>query len=160
MKRWLGEPARGDIVTFSSPTDDTWLIKRIVALPGDIVAMQNEVLFINGKAAEYSVAKRVPEDVGNGIMVPAVRETESIAGSVRAVQFLARPGAERTFGPGVVPPGHYFMLGDNRDNSADSRVIGFVPRNSIIGRADRILLSVNITGNWLPGIERTIAPIH
>jgi len=155
----LGEPRRGDIVTFSSPKDGTRLIKRLVAVPGDLVEMKNEVLFINSRAAEYTDLTLVNEPIGHGFHVEAARATEHVAGSSRAVQFLSRDGANRTFGPVVVPPDQYFMLGDNRDNSEDSRFIGFVPRSLIIGRAGRILVSADITGNWLPRIERTISPL-
>jgi signal peptidase I len=150
----LDEPHRGDIVTFNSPADGTRLIKRLVALPGDVVQMRNEVLFINGNAARYSQLATVRESVGPGYNVQATRASEDIAGSTRTVQFLTGVDAKRNFGPVVVPPDQYFMLGDNRDNSADSRFIGFVPRKLIIGRAGHILVSADITDHWLPRFER------
>jgi signal peptidase I len=156
----LGEPRRGDVVTFSSPKDGTRLIKRLVALPGDIVAMKDEVLFINNVAAQYTAATFVSEPVGNGFHLQAARTTEQVAGSSRSVQILSGVAAKRSFGPIVVPAGHYFMLGDNRDNSEDSRFIGFVPRRLIIGRAGRILVSADITGHWLPRLERTLSALQ
>ena len=155
-----GEPKRGDIVTFSSPTDGTRLIKRLVALPGDTVELRDEVLLVNGEAAEYIDLSEVKEAIGYGLVVDAMRATEVLAGSSRTVQLLPRVGAKRSFGPVVVPPNHYFMLVDNRDNSQDSRYIGFVARELLIGRAERILVSANITGNWLPRIERTAAKLR
>lgn len=150
----LGDPQRGDIVTFKSPKDGSRLIKRLVALPGDLVAMRDEVLYINGQAARYADLRPVLETLDGGLAVPALRVTESIAGEQRTVQFLDRVGAQRSFGPVLVPPDHYFMLGDNRDNSEDSRYIGFVPRSRIIGRAKHILVSADITDHWQPRLAR------
>jgi signal peptidase I len=141
----LGMPERGDIVTFTSPADGVRLIKRLVGVPGDLIEMRNEVLFVNGSAAEYANPRAVAEGTA---------ATERIAGSERTVQFLPQVSAQRSFGPLVVPEDSYFFLGDNRDNSADSRYIGCVPRALLIGRAHRILVSANIKGNWLPRLER------
>ena len=150
----LAEPQRGDIVTFSSPKDGTRLIKRIVALPGDTVAMQGGVLLINGVAAQYSQQTILPELVAQGLNMPAMRATESVAGSQHTVQFLPEVNAKRDFGPIQVAANHYFMLGDNRDNSEDSRFIGSVPRHLLIGRTSRLLVSADILANWMPRLER------
>ncbi|HEV8688732.1 MAG TPA: signal peptidase I [Ideonella sp.] len=155
----LGEPQRGDVVTFSSPKDGERLIKRIVALPGDTVEMKSDVLSVNGVVAAYTDRIVVREALDAEHDVAATKATEQLDGSRRSVQFLAAVPARRDFGPLVVPPDHYFMLGDNRDNSEDSRYIGFVPRHSIIGRAHRILLSANILEHWQPRFDRTVAPI-
>ena len=151
----LADPQRGDIVTFSSPKDGTRLIKRLIGVPGDLVELRNEVLFINGEAALYEDIVPASESVGYGLVVQATRATELLAGNKRRVQVLSQVSAKRTFGPVIVPPNQFFMLGDNRDNSEDSRFIGFVPRERLIGRAERVLVSANITGNWLPRLERT-----
>jgi signal peptidase I len=151
----LGEPQRGDVVTFSSPKDGTRLIKRIVGLPGDVVQLRDGRLFVNGEAASYSGLSPATESLGAGIDVPAVRATEHLAGHSHTVQFLPPVAARRDHGPLKVPDGHYFMLGDNRDNSEDSRFIGSVPRRLLIGRAHHVLLSADITGHWLPRWERT-----
>jgi signal peptidase I len=150
----LGNPRRGEVVTFSSPTDGTRLIKRLVAVPGDVVEMRDEQLSINGAAAQYNQLRIVAEPMEFGGAVAGTRATERIAGSERTVQFLPAIPARRDFGPVVVPPDSYFFLGDNRDNSADSRYIGFVPRRLLIGRAHHILVSANIKGDWLPRLER------
>lgn len=150
----LADPKRGDVVTFSSPKDGTRLIKRIVALPGDRVEMRNEVLFVNGHAAQYSDQEQVLEPLGGGREVKALRLTEAVGQEVRRIQMLAGVPARNSFAPVEVPSGNYLMLGDNRDNSADSRYFGFVPRHLLIGQAHHILVSADIQGNWLPRRER------
>jgi signal peptidase I len=151
----IDNPERGDVITFTSPTDGVRLIKRLVALPGDVVEMRNEVLTINGAVAEYSGPDAVTERLDNGRTTSALQIRERVAGNERTVQLLPEVGARRNFGPLVVPKDSYFFLGDNRDNSADSRYIGFVPRNLLIGKAHRIVVSAAIKDNWLPRFERT-----
>jgi len=149
-----GEPQRGDIVTFSSPLNGTRLIKRVIALPGDRVEMRNEQLIINGQPAAYSTAGHAVENIKGVGELAAVRVDESLGARSHAIQFLPQVKARRDFAPIVVPPGQYMMLGDNRDNSEDSRYIGLVPRALLIGRAERVLASADITGNWMPRAER------
>jgi signal peptidase I len=149
-----GEPRRGDVVTFHSPKDGTRLIKRIVGLPGDTVALRGDVLYVNGVAARYSDPVHVTEDVPGWGKVPAVRVTERVAGSVRVVQYLSGVQAVRDFGPVIVPKASYFMMGDNRDDSADSRFIGPVARHLIIGRTSHLLVSADILDHWMPRPER------
>ena len=156
----LGEPQRGDVVTFTSPKDGVRLIKRLVAVPGDVVEMRNEVLYLNGEASDYLAPVAVVESLEGGWTTPAIQARESVAGHERSVQLLPEVNALRSFGPVQVPPGHYFFLGDNRDNSADSRFIGMVPRHRLIARAHRVLVSVNIQGNWLPRWARFLQEIQ
>ncbi len=151
----IGKPERGDIITFTSPADGVRLIKRLIALPGDVVQMRNEVLTINGVVAQYSGPDAVTETLDNGDTTSALQIRERVAGNERTVQFLPELGARRSFGPIVVPQGNYFFLGDNRDNSADSRYIGFVPHHLLIGKAHHIVLSAAIKGDWSPRLERT-----
>ena len=150
----LGDPQRGDVITFTSPVDGVRLIKRLIGVPGDIVEMRDEVLFVNGRAAEYSAPRSVLEAMDYGRTVDGLRTTERIEGNERTVQFLPAIPAKRNFGPISVPADSYFFLGDNRDNSADSRYIGVVPRRLLIGRAHHILVSANIKNDWLPRLER------
>lgn len=150
----LGDPRRGDVVTFTSPRDGVRLIKRLVAVPGDVVEMRNDRLLINGRTADYDAVAQVLEPLAAGGATPALRSQETIAGDRREVQFLPQLDARRDFGPLVVPADSYFMLGDNRDDSNDSRYIGFVPRRLLIGRAHHVLVSADIKGNWLPRFER------
>jgi signal peptidase I len=149
----LGEPKRGDVVTFSSPHDGTRLIKRLIALPGDVVQMRNELLIINGKRADYAVLERAMEPV-EGRHFDAFRLNETMGGERHRIQVMPQLNAARNFGPVTIPADHFMMLGDNRDNSADSRYFGLVPRQLLIGRAERVLVSADYQGNWMPRTER------
>ncbi|MBI3898533.1 MAG: signal peptidase I [Gammaproteobacteria bacterium] len=150
----LGEPKRGDIVTFSSPADGTRLIKRVIALPGDSVALRDKQLFINGQQAQYLKEEEIVEALGDGVQAPGLRVKENIGNEQRDIQWLTAATRAASFGPIVVPADHFLMLGDNRDNSADSRYFGFVPRRLLIGRAERILVSAAIKDNWQLRFDR------
>jgi len=151
----MGEPSRGDIITFHSPKDGARLIKRIVAVGGDTVEMRNERLFINGQAAQYDDEEQVREPLAGLGDVPAKRMTEQTPdGHQRRVQWLQGVAARSSFAPQTIPRGQVMVLGDNRDNSADSRYIGLVPREAIIGRAVRVLVSADIEGAWAPRFDR------
>jgi signal peptidase I len=150
----LGEPSRGDVVTFTSPQPDgTRLIKRVLALPGDVVEMRNEQLIVNGVPGRYQLAE-VTRERSHGQELQAIRMEEKIGGSRQRIQVLPQKLALRNFGPVRIPADHYLMLGDNRDDSGDSRVIGLVPREKLIGRAERILVSADYQGNWMPRTSR------
>ena len=156
----LGSPERGDVVTFTSPQDGARLIKRLIALPGDVVELRDEVLYLNGVASRYQGPVRVEEPLGSGLTTPALQVQENLSGHAHTVQVLPQVNAMRNFGPVQVPQGHYFFLGDNRDNSADSRYIGMVPRHLLIGRAHWVLVSADIKGDWLPRWDRLVQAIQ
>jgi signal peptidase I len=158
--RHTGEPQRGDIVTFSSPKDGTRLIKRLVALPGDVVEMRDEELRINGRSAHYQPLQKLMENVAARTSLPALRAEESGVLPPHRVQWLSGVDARSSFGPITVPAGQYLMLGDNRDDSADSRYFGMVPRNLLIGRAMGVIASADITSNWLPRWSRFASGFH
>ena len=149
-----GEPQRGDVVTFSSPLDGVRLIKRLVALPGDVVEMRAKVLIINGQAARYEALDTVLEPAGPVGVLVATHMKETTAQGQHEIQWLAGVTAKDNWGPMTIPPDQFLMLGDNRDNSADSRYIGLVPRKLLIGRAVRILVSADILEKWQPRFER------
>ena len=159
----LAEPRRGDVVTFSSPADGTRLIKRIVGLPGDRVEVRDGQLILNGHAQAQTGTRRRGEALALGWVVDALRSTEDLGGRPHAVQALPALNPRRDFDAITVPAGHYFMLGDNRDLSADSRVIGSVPREKLIGRAHRVLVSADWLGEdgWrlAPRFERWVMPV-
>jgi len=152
----IGEPARGDIVVFHSPTDGTRLLKRLVAVPGDRVEMRDKVLWINGLRADYAPLGGAAEHAPDGSIVEALRLQESAGSPKHVVQWLRAPGGDAydSFGPLVIPPDRFLMLGDNRDNSADSRVFGLVPRELLVGRTRRVLVSADIKGDWAPQFDR------
>jgi signal peptidase I len=153
-----GEPRRGEVITFFSPASGERLIKRLVAVPGDVVEMRDEQLILNGRPVAYDKRTEVNEPFQGGEVV-AWRSVEQLpvqGQDVRshAIQVLPELSARRNFGPLTVPADQYFFLGDNRDNSADSRYIGFVPRALLIGHAHHVLASVDMKGNWMPRFAR------
>ena len=150
----LGEPRHGDIVTFSRPGDGMRLIKRVVALPGDLVEMRDKRLYINGVAADYRLEGQAMKAVDDEGKTPVLHLRERFPDSSRDIQWLASAATAPDFGPLRIPEDHYLMLGDNRDRSADSRFFGLVPREALIGRAERILVSAAYQDDWSPRFER------
>lgn len=152
--RRLHDPQRGDIVTFASPSDGTRLIKRIVAVPGDRVQMMDKRLFVNGAPLAYTIRADVAERLPSGQTVDALRLNEQYGEGSRVVQWIDEIRSIADFGPIQVPADHFFMLGDNRDVSGDSRYFGLVPRHLLIGRAERVLVSADILTDWSPRFDR------
>jgi signal peptidase I len=138
----FSEPKRGDIVVFKYPIDPNIdFIKRIVALPGEQVEVRNNQVFINGKPLPLTEVGRGEE---NGVR-KFIYEEVMPEGIKHKVQFYEDfPFSKRDFGPVVVPPNHYFVMGDNRDNSEDSRYWGFLPRENIVGKAFVIYFSGDV----------------
>lgn len=158
LSTW-GNPERGDVVVFYSPKDGTRLVKRVIGLPGDTIEMRDEVLYVNGTAQKYSPAEPTPflsgifEDKHPLVAIEHLPECDHY------VMALPSRGAMRTFGQLVVPKGEYFMMGDSRDNSNDSRFIGAVPREKILGRVPRVLLSFDPSRYFLPRPQRFLKPM-
>jgi len=154
-----GDPARGDIAVFFSPEDGTRLVKRVIGLPGDTIELRQEVLHVNGVAQVYTrrdlalFEASIHED-----RQPIVAEEELGTRSHLVLILPGRP-ALRTFAPQVVPPGHYFMMGDSRDNSHDSRFFGAVARDAIVGRTGTVLLSVDPSRYLQPRLNRFGRPL-
>ena len=151
---WSG-PERGDIVVFFSPADGTRLVKRVIGLPGDTIEMRNERLVINGVMTDYDA---LDDGVFGNVPTDGEPErrflTENLPGAPHTVTIIPLVPAIRTFGPIEVPEGRYFMLGDNRDNSADSRYFGFVPRKSIVGKVKGVAFSLRYDEYFLPRWDR------
>jgi signal peptidase I len=156
------DPQRGDIAIFASPEDGTTLVKRIVGLPGDTIEMRDDVLLINGFATDYDAAFPAADKDLPG----ATRRedhhylTEKLEGRPHAIMKLPQHFAMRSFAPMVVPAGYYLALGDSRDNSKDSRYIGFIPRDSIVGRAFKVAYSLDAERWYRPRIDRFFAPLQ
>ncbi|MEZ4386198.1 MAG: signal peptidase I [Candidatus Krumholzibacteriia bacterium] len=139
---WAG-PERGDVVTFPSPRDGQRLVKRVVAVAGDEVAMQDGRLVLNGHPLAY--------DLGDPPVYP-LRPTdprdpawlvEELPGKPHAVMRTDQAPRLRNWGPVRVPDGRVLVLGDNRDNSADGRVFGWVDAHTLEGRVEAIALSLD-----------------
>ena len=150
VAKW-SDPKRGDIVVLFSPEDGVRLVKRVVALPGDRIEMRDEQLFVNGQAAHWT-ALGTADDPYQG---PVAIFEESLIGKTHKVMVTPNNHSERaTFEPRIVPPGYYFVMGDNRDNSNDSRFIGLIERQRIVGRATAVAFSFDRMHHYAPRFGR------
>lgn len=148
-------PERGDIVVFYSPKDKKRLVKRVIGLPGDSISMENNRLYINGKEISYEQAALPPglqDTISESSRLGVFRE--ELPGFTHDIMVTYDQPAIRSFSSVHVPVGYYFMMGDNRDNSADSRYFGFVDRNLILGRATTIVMSLNRDHYYKPRWDR------
>jgi signal peptidase I len=156
LAKW-DNPARGDIVVLFSTHQGIRLENRVVAVPGDTIELRNNVLLLNGKAMTYepvnmaAYVKEIYEDAR------AVIAEEQGAGRSHLVLGLPSHRAPRTFDSITVPPGKYFMMGDSRDNSFDSRFWGFAERKQIVGKANGVLLSFDKNHYYVPRLGRTFS---
>ncbi|MGL4748294.1 MAG: signal peptidase I, partial [Shewanella sp.] len=128
---------------------DKKLIKRVIAVPGDTVMMQDNRLYLNGKPLVYTSQALSASSPAN-----VTEWQEELLGIVHSIRLNPQPSQLANFGPVTVPDNHYLVLGDNRDNSADSRVIGFVPRDEIVGRSSSLVFSLDYDNYYLPRPER------
>ncbi len=142
---WSAEPERGDVAVFKLPSNPRLdYIKRVIGLPGDTVQMREGVLFINGEAVTREEAGTIQDVDITEVTEPVQVYRETLP---NGVSYLTLDLSEGTVGDDtrefVVPQGHYFMMGDNRDNSADSRFqVGFVPVENFVGRANIVFFSI------------------
>jgi signal peptidase I len=154
------DPQRGDIVVFFSPKDGTRMVKRVIGLPGDTIELRNARLFINGQPVDYSpLEPGAFKELADPERAHATFATEQLPVHPHAVMALNGVPAMRTFGPVHIAAGQYFMMGDNRDNSFDSRYFGTVDRSQIVGRTSSVVLSLDKSNYWLPRWARTCSSL-
>ena len=183
----IGEPQRGDVVVFRYPVDPSVnFIKRLVGLPGDHIEVDSDRITVNGKPVPFTVVSQY----NDGCYVNFQLAREQLGAHDHQAMLCPvdidfrpdpLPGCNRRDSrgylcggdqgaPGLfreskkfvtdVPAGMYFMMGDNRDNSADSRYFGFVPRRNIVGHATRVAFSLDPDHHYLPRGSRTLTPIE
>jgi len=143
LAEW-SEPGRGDIVVLLSPENGRRLIKRVVGVPGDVLALRRNRLFVNGSPARYEPIEREIAGLRRDQPFRRLLAWEEIGEERHPVMVTpALQSALGDFGPLTVPDGRYFLMGDNRDESRDSRAIGSVPRDRILGEAVAVAFSVD-----------------
>jgi signal peptidase I len=147
--KW-GDPRPGDIVVLFSPKDGMRLVKRVVGVPGDRIEMRDNQLYVNGDAARWkSIGEENDREQGSTLVVE-----ETLEGRKHLVMFTPQIPAVRSFAPLIVPPGRYFVMGDNRDNSNDSRFIGLIDRHRIVGKALAVAFSFDRANHYAPRFNR------
>ncbi len=142
-----GDINRGDIVVIQSSAVNTRLVKRVIALAGDTVSLSNNNLSVNGK---HALLQRRENYVFQ----------ENMGDSLRSIQLLPVKGARSSFNDIVVPEKHVLVMGDNRNNSVDSRYYGFIPVEEIQGQATRVAFSLDKENNYLPRGERSLLALQ
>ena len=157
--RWA-KPAAGDVITFDSPADGVNLIKRVVAVEGDTVTMIDNQLIVNGQPQARELvesARRVPTEQGN-LQLQVWRE--KLGSSSHETALIPELNYLKAFDLVTVPQGHVLVLGDSRDNSRDSRYLGFIDLQRITGRAERVVMSHNPDRFYLPRLHRWWMPLE
>jgi signal peptidase I len=141
----IADPSRGDIIVFDSEVAEKRLVKRVVGIPGDRVEMVNNTLRINGDNLDY-------RDIA--VNAEFVDRLENLLGVEHVIRISHYGTAVSSFDPTIVPDGYYLAMGDNRDQSADSRAIGFIPRDEIVGRSRSVVVSFNYDNYYIPRSDR------
>lgn len=130
----VDDPQRGEVMVFIPPHENKYYIKRVIGLPGDTVRYENKNLYINGEMIDKEYVRDISIDTSIGALDGELYN-ETIGGVEHLTQHIDAASGNRTRTSWVIPNGHYFMMGDNRDNSSDSREWGPVPEEDIVGKA-------------------------
>jgi signal peptidase I len=130
----VDDPERGEVMVFIPPHENKYYIKRVIGLPGDTLRYENKNLYINGELIDKEYVRDISIDTSIGDL-PGTLYTETIGGVEHLTQHIDAAGRRRARTTWVIPNGHYFMMGDNRDNSSDSREWGPVSEEDIVGKA-------------------------
>jgi len=154
LAEW-GLPRRGDLVVFFSPADGKRLVKRVIALPGERVSMANNHLVVNGERIAYEPLDPVIiRELADKDRMGRTFQQERLGEHAHPVMLIPSRPSRNEFRETVVPEGHYYVMGDNRDESFDSRWFGVVPEHLIVGRAIAIAISVDPEHFYLPRWHR------
>lgn len=147
----LNDPQTGDIIVFDSKAADKRLIKRVIGLPGDTIALDNNELIINEKKLDYKSLQS---------NVDSLDKIENLNGKKHTIRVANVPSRLSGFDEVTIPNNYYLVMGDNRDNSADSRVIGLIPRSELLGKAERVIVSLDYNNYYLPRKARILLPLN
>lgn len=154
------EPERGEIVVFRSPLDGRRMIKRIIGMPGDRIRMYRNTIYVNGRRAHYPRPRWVMGEFPEELLTRHPRiEVETIGTVTHQVQLTPGVPAPNSFDTVIVPADQYFVMGDNRDVSIDSRSFGFVYHDDIEGRVSQVALSLDPERGFTPRWDRFLYPL-
>jgi len=155
------DPEPGDVVVFYAPETGTLTVKRVVGVPGDTIELRNNHLLINGQPTAYGpLSPTVVTQIKPQERARSVFARETLGRGTHAVMLTPALPAARTQPATTVPPGHYYLMGDNRDNSRDSRYFGFVPRSQILGKVKGVALSFDPEHYYLPRFGRFFSSLR
>ncbi|GAA0764311.1 signal peptidase I [Ideonella azotifigens] len=146
----LSEPQRGDMVTLLSPRNQERLVKRVAAVPGDLVELRGSTLYVNHKPAGFGAPD---EKLGT----PAPHADDAVRSAATQASQKLDKAEKLGFGPTQLPADRYFVLGDNPDDTEDSRFFGLVAREGIVGRTHHVVLSTDLLGGWAQRLERGLS---
>ncbi|MEM7229840.1 MAG: signal peptidase I [Planctomycetota bacterium] len=159
VARW-SDPERGEVVIFHEPDSDVRMVKRVIGLPGDRITLMANQLYVNDIPALYwRTSGEELECCELHDPPPHVFANEAIAGSTHRIMLQPHRRSRHSVGSVIVPDGHYFLLGDNRDNSSDSRVFGMVDRDRIVGRVAGVVFSLDPERKYAPRWDRLFSDI-